>query len=81
MFVVIRNKQMSSIRHSTTKRMTIMHKQTPCSYLSDIFSVECEQLQSSVPRIANDQTVKLVDSETSRTRELPITSSLAANVL
>ena len=79
-FVVIRNKQMSSIRHGTTKKLTIMAKKTP-RYLSDIFSVKSEQLQSIVSLIANNQTVKLVNSETNGIRELPITRSLTANVI
>ena len=78
-FDAIRNKQMSSIRHSTTKKNANMVQKTP-GYLSDIFSVKCEQLQSIVFPNSNDQTVKLVNSETSGTRELPVTRFLTANV-
>ena len=55
-------------------------EKTP-SYLRDILSIKSEKLQSSVSRIANDQTVKRVNNETSGFRELPVTRSLAANVM
>ena len=56
-------------------------RKKPPSYLSDILSIKSEKLQSSVSPIANDQTVKLVNSETNGTRELPVIRSITANVM
>ena len=75
----ISNKQMSSIRDESKMRVAIL-KKTP-GYLSDILSIKSEKLQSTVSSIANDQTVKLVNNETSGFQELPLTTSLAANVM
>ena len=70
---------MSSIRDDSKMRVAILEK-TP-SYLSDILSIKSEKLQSIVSRITNDQTVKLVNKETIGFQELPVTISLAANVM
>ena len=77
--VTIRNKQMSSIGDDSIMRVATLEK-TP-SYLRDILSIKGETLQSSVSSIANDQTVKLVNNETNGFQELPVTRSLAANVM
>ena len=55
-------------------------KKTP-GYLSDILSIKSEKLQSTVSRITNDQTVKLVNNETIGFQELPVTRSLVTNVM
>ena len=75
----ISNKQMSSIGDDSITRVTTL-KKTP-SYLRDMLSIRSEQLQSSVSHITNDQTAKLVNSETKGFQELPVTRSLAANVM
>ena len=77
--VTIRNKQISSIGDESIAREATL-KKTP-SYLSDILSIKREKLQSFVLSIANDQTVKLVNDETNGFQELPVTRSLAANVM
>ena len=75
----ISNKQMSSIGDDSRMRIATLKKTS--RYLSDILSFKSEKLHSTVSRIANDQTVQLVNNETSRTRELPVTTSLAADVM
>ena len=75
----ISNKQMSSTGDDSITREATL-KKTP-SYLSDILSIKSEKLQTTVSNIANDQTVQLVNSETLRIRELPVTRSVAAHVM
>ena len=75
----ISNKKISSIGDDSRMRVATLKKTS--RYLSDILSIKSEKFQSSVSPIANDQTVKLVNSETNGTRELPVTRSQAANAL
>ena len=75
----ISNKQISSSGDDSITRMATLKKTS--RYLSDILSIKSEKLQSSVSHIANDQTVKLVNSETNGTRELPVIRSITANVM
>ena len=75
----ISNKQISSIIDDSITRTTSLKKSS--IYLSDIRSFKSEKLQSLVSRIANDQTAKLVNSETSGIRELSVTRSFASNVM
>ena len=75
----ISNKQMSSIGDDSITRTVTLKK--PSSYLSDILSFKSEKLQSTVSRITNDQTVKLVNNETDGFQELFVTRSLASNVM
>ena len=75
----ISNKQIPSIGDDSRMRVATL-KKTSC-YLSDILSIKSEKFQSSVSPIANDQTVKLVNSETNGKPQLPLTRSFTANVI
>ena len=78
--ITIGNKQMFSIIGDDSKFRAATLKK-PSGYLSDILSLKGEKLQSTVFRIANNQTIKLVNNETNGFQELPVTRSLASNVM